>query len=67
MEIVTQNIVSTQQMQIQHPNEKMTVKERAYQMWAAHPNELDRLGYKNRQDFYEAHMRAAIIDAIVVM
>lgn len=49
---------------IVHPSENLTPDERAYQMWAVHPLDLDRLGFQDRQSFYKAHIEAAIKQSV---
>lgn len=48
---------------ILNPTRKMSTSKRAQQMWAVHPTDLDRLGFKTRIEFYEAHLNAAVRDA----
>jgi alpha-amylase/alpha-mannosidase (GH57 family) len=48
---------------IRHPDERMTVDERSFQMWAVHPKDLDELGFRTRQAFFTAHLEAAILQA----
>lgn len=43
---------------IQDPSTPMDLETRAFQMWAVHPLDLDALGFKTRQDFYLAHLKA---------
>ncbi|CCG43241.1 hypothetical protein [Magnetospirillum molischianum] len=45
--------------EIKHPDEVMTLDERAFQMWAVHPKDLDNLGFKTRVNFFKAHLIAA--------
>jgi len=56
------------------PSEKMTVEERASQMWRVHPKDLDRLGYLpddseigTRQRFYLHHLKNAVEQAVANM
>ena len=37
----------------------MSLAERAWQMWAVHPLDLDELGFMTREEFYLAHLHAA--------
>lgn len=45
---------------IRHPDEPMSIEDRAFEMWAVHPLDLDSFGIERREDFYAAHLRAAI-------
>lgn len=36
----------------------MSLAERAWQMWAVHPLDLDELGFMTREEFYLAHLHA---------
>lgn len=44
---------------IRHPDELMSIEDRAFEMWAVHPSDIDGFGM-SREDFYAAHLRAAI-------
>jgi hypothetical protein len=48
---------------IRDPGEDMEPAMRAEQMWRVHPNDLDRLRM-TRQEFYKAHIDAAIAYAV---
>ena len=45
---------------IKPPNVEMDVVERAHQMWKVHPSDLDKMGFRNREEFFLAHLNAAI-------
>jgi hypothetical protein len=45
---------------IKPPNLNMDVSERANQIWRVHPSDLDKMGFRTRVEFYEAHLNAAI-------
>ena len=44
---------------IQHPDTDMSDEQRAWEMWAVHPSDLDRMGFKTRELFFLAHIKAA--------
>jgi len=48
---------------IQSPDETMTIEDRAFQMWAVHPSDLDGLGM-SREEFYLAHLKAVHYDGV---
>lgn len=39
------------------PKKEMDAEERAFQMWAVHPSDLDKMGL-TRQEFYKLHLLA---------
>lgn len=45
---------------IQHPDERMTLQQRARQMWCIHPADQAHIGFQSRQAYKEAHVLAAI-------
>lgn len=57
--VVVKAMASPGRYAIAHPSSAMTVKQRAWEMWAVHPSDLD--GFEmTREEFYLAHLRAAI-------
>lgn len=47
---------------IRHPSEAMTPEERAFEMWAVHPGDLDGFDM-TREMFFHAHLTAAMAAA----
>jgi hypothetical protein len=48
---------------IHHPSADLTPEERAHEMWAVHPVDINNLGFPTRKAFYEAHIRRALTHA----
>lgn len=58
--MITESFIGYDKRIINPPNIKMTIEERAYQMWCVHPCDLDKMEFGTRISFYEAHLKAAI-------
>ncbi len=43
---------------IEHPDTPMSDEQRAWEMFAVHPLDLDRMGFKTRTEYFLAHLKA---------
>jgi hypothetical protein len=55
---VQKTVVAPGRYLIQDPALPMSDEQRAWEMWAVHPLDLDRMGL-SREEFFLAHLRAS--------